>query len=1272
MKGSSGSRDLDASHRPTASSSRYIDAKHDDFLSSKSINADRSTLNVADSASNRYVQYNHQRSNSDSVQTAAVSMRRSRSHTAFAPSEDAPPILPASSSGGNVSQTKRWSHKLKSSSNQSLCSESGSPNLDPAIPLKAPGSPGSPPRKLWERHYRSFLSRKGMLSSTARHEEIPLESEPPSRIVRSNSVTSSNSSVSQQFTPTSPRQTGLRKLGNLLTGGHSPRTSKPTTSRSQIQIDSFQNKNDLGESTLTTGESSVRGGKLFGGMFKKNGGDHKNDSDRGFHHRKVHSNHELDGTLRNGSDKQTYYNNSSPVSVSQQPQLQGTPPMTLRPPAEVPVNLLYNPRFETLSKEGTSSLLFPPKTTNTRSMSETIIGSSSLTMRQHSPERPLCMPRPFELTEPSDESDSKERNSHLQGLEDDITIQLSLNQGRESRNAATPLPGNNQMKVSFNKSKSLDESISSATSSSSAIKKAFTEFHNSAFSGQDSVSAYLGDEPSSTKQNMFWAQKNQHFSYYSELRNLHLIRDHSAPNDHGASATETNSEEFLALDSEPVKKQRFSAAKFGSYDNLSRFGDDDNPFHSLRPATITGIKSTILTDTVMSSIAESASCLINPLCQPALLSSSSPARTVNSNLLETVHENVTIHKTMRMLRPIQGANVWQTGRRYLIAPAALAACSPTVISAFWRNNNLSVPNVSKGNGSASFELALKSASVVAQVLTSASNFGSVVLGECLLSYRPLPCNNTLQTEGSQEISSSSSSSAPTLQQWSSGILILRQNYLLEFDRDHDFSVSLIPRGYVHLHYATCHVHKDFSDAFQLHFYSSPCSKSDKRILLIRIETDSNTTVRKIQSQSMHATDITSNTSEESVNSRQKVEEERSYWMACLRKAASLSLHDLYEFPVHTLPDGTQSNGESLAVGDVGILGKGQYVTVRAARRRNDCQETTLHEASSINDSGEKYFNCALKFFDKNKFWKMVVSGRERADTLVREASVQATLSVKAEAGMDSFLRLRGFFETSDSIALEFELLDGTDLFQYISSKGVLNENEAAYVTRDILQCLRTMNRLGLAHRDIKPANILMCPKREGPDAPTGSLQYSTPLAKVADFGMSAFVGVDGHVRGRCGTPGYVAPEIFSAGLQGYSNKVDIFSTGVTLYVMLCGYEPFYGETEAELVAANKKSENVDFPEEEWAQVSPEAIDLVKRMMDPNPNTRCNAKQALLHPWLANKLTSCPVEGKVNTPEIDQLMRHPSTNQDDISGFQIGGAPCPPSRALNGEGACTIS
>ena len=196
---------------------------------------------------------------------------------------------------------------------------------------------------------------------------------------------------------------------------------------------------------------------------------------------------------------------------------------------------------------------------------------------------------------------------------------------------------------------------------------------------------------------------------------------------------------------------------------------------------------------------------------------------------------------------------------------------------------------------------------------------------------------------------------------------------------------------------------------------------------------------------------------------EEAREKRNNWIDCLNRAAQLEISDLYEYD------------ESLEVG------RGRYAGVyRAKRKGQDGQEV------------------ALKVVDKNLFWSRVVKGRERADTLIRETSVQATMTAKC-ANISAFVRLNGFFETSDNVVLELELLKGVDLFQYVSSKGVLSEKEAAQILRDILSVLDGMNRAGVAHRDIKPANCLMC----GPDQSTLNETGTSPcVVKVADFGMS--------------------------------------------------------------------------------------------------------------------------------------------------------------------------
>ncbi|KAG7347478.1 Ser/Thr protein kinase [Nitzschia inconspicua] len=490
----------------------------------------------------------------------------------------------------------------------------------------------------------------------------------------------------------------------------------------------------------------------------------------------------------------------------------------------------------------------------------------------------------------------------------------------------------------------------------------------------------------------------------------------------------------------------------------------------------------------------------------------------SSRPLETVEEqDISIHTGMRLLKPVQGTETWQSGRRYLIAPAVMSACP--------------LPAIKKLSGSL-----IQSASEAATSGRSQA-FGTVDLGEALMTY-----------VGDKHHLS--------LGKWSSCRLVLRQNYLLEFETS--TPINGLPRGHMHLQYAVAYAHADFQDVLELQFYGSPCAKSDHRTLRIQVQN----------------------------------REERGHWISCLNTAANLRMEDIWDI-ARDRPIGT-----------------GRYASVFPATRR-----------SADDDLSSQPSMCALKVVDKNEFWRRVVKGRERSDTLVREVAVQATLSAKGSSITSSFVHLCGFFETSDHAVIELEILDGVDLFEHIQSKGSLSADESKIIIRDVLSTLEGMNRNGLAHRDVKPANILI--------ADTSKHGVSV---KLCDFGMSTFVGMDGLVRGRCGTPGYVAPEILTAGTRaGYGNKVDVFSAGVTLYLMLSGVEPFYGESEQELVEDNTNAK-VTFPKKYWGSISSDAKDLVQRMLQADPKDRLSAKEALGHPWLANVKNNPAMFSSVNLPE----------------------------------------
>ncbi|CAG8637756.1 7261_t:CDS:2, partial [Dentiscutata heterogama] len=105
----------------------------------------------------------------------------------------------------------------------------------------------------------------------------------------------------------------------------------------------------------------------------------------------------------------------------------------------------------------------------------------------------------------------------------------------------------------------------------------------------------------------------------------------------------------------------------------------------------------------------------------------------------------------------------------------------------------------------------------------------------------------------------------------------------------------------------------------------------------------------------------------------------------------------------------------------------------------------------------------------------------------------------------------------------------------------------------------------------------------------------------------------------CGTPGYVAPEVLSQ--KGHSKPCDIWSLGVILYTVLCGYTPFWGQDQAALFDSILKG-RYDFDEDYWDHISNEAKDLINKMLTYKPSERITAHVALKHPWFeyAAKLT----------------------------------------------------
>ncbi|KAI1238680.1 hypothetical protein IHE44_0013420 [Lamprotornis superbus] len=155
--------------------------------------------------------------------------------------------------------------------------------------------------------------------------------------------------------------------------------------------------------------------------------------------------------------------------------------------------------------------------------------------------------------------------------------------------------------------------------------------------------------------------------------------------------------------------------------------------------------------------------------------------------------------------------------------------------------------------------------------------------------------------------------------------------------------------------------------------------------------------------------------------------------------------------------------------------------------------------------------------------------------------------------------------------------------------------------QQILEAVLHCHQMGVVHRDLKPENLLLASKSKG------------AAVKLADFGLA--IEVQGEQQawfGFAGTPGYLSPEVLRK--DPYGKPVDMWACGVILYILLVGYPPFWDEDQHRLYQQIKAGA-YDFPSPEWDTVTPEAKDLINKMLTINPAKRITASEALKHPWI---------------------------------------------------------
>jgi len=255
----------------------------------------------------------------------------------------------------------------------------------------------------------------------------------------------------------------------------------------------------------------------------------------------------------------------------------------------------------------------------------------------------------------------------------------------------------------------------------------------------------------------------------------------------------------------------------------------------------------------------------------------------------------------------------------------------------------------------------------------------------------------------------------------------------------------------------------------------------------------------------------------------------------------------------------------------GVLGSGNYSVVRKA------MDLTTNEAVAVK----------------------VVDGRKL--TKEDEATLKVEVNVLSALNHPNIIKLHGWYVEGKNYYIVTELMNGGELFDRIVKKEFYSEADAQKVVMTLAMVVKYIHDKDIVHRDLKPENILLTDD-------TDQAQI-----KIADFGFARPVG--GGLGTACGTPGYVAPEIING--KPYGKSVDIWSLGVIIYILLCGYPPFYHQTQTQLFKTIRKG-RFAFDSPYWDPIGENAKNLIRGCLTVDVNKRLDVDGVLRHQWLAHE------------------------------------------------------
>ncbi|PIN08278.1 Serine/threonine protein kinase [Handroanthus impetiginosus] len=288
----------------------------------------------------------------------------------------------------------------------------------------------------------------------------------------------------------------------------------------------------------------------------------------------------------------------------------------------------------------------------------------------------------------------------------------------------------------------------------------------------------------------------------------------------------------------------------------------------------------------------------------------------------------------------------------------------------------------------------------------------------------------------------------------------------------------------------------------------------------------------------------------------------------------------------------------------------------------------------VRDIGSGNFGVARLMRDRQTNELVAVKYIERGEKI--DENVQREIINHRSLRHPNIVRFKEVILTPTHLAIVMEYASGGELFERICNAGRFSEDEARFFFQQLISGVSYCHAMEICHRDLKLENTLL----DGSPA---------PRLKICDFGYSKSSVLHSQPKSTVGTPAYIAPEILLK--KEYDGKIaDVWSCGVTLYVMLVGAYPFEDPGEPRNFRKTiQRIVNVQYAIPDYVHISPECRDLISRIFVADPAKRIIMPEIRNHEWFLRNLPT----DLVNENMMDNGFEEPEQPmQSDVEIMQI--------------------